>query len=160
VITGEACVVACRENERGRGTGRIFTLTVPSTLPVRARWLVPSAVKALCSPPSRAGPRRRPSPLRAAGVPLPDVIDAEIDEEVHRLELLEVEEGYWPLPPDHARDERDRSFEKAWAEYFPGLRCLVGWLQWEMRTRDPDPRRVPEPPFLMTGEQRLKFVEL
>jgi len=163
VVTGDGlCVLGARDDYAGWGTGRIFTLVVPESVPVRSWWLVPSVLKVLLLDSYRAASQDG-GPVVAGVHELPDlptVIDAEIDGEVYRLELLQVRAGHWPMRPVHAIDARTAKFAEAWEAYFPRLRCPIGWLQEEMQGRDPDPGRVPPPPIRMTGEQRLKFVEM
>jgi hypothetical protein len=126
------------------------------------QWLVPLAVQAALSEADMAehanggmfiaGQHELPDP--------PPVIDVRIDGKVHRVGVVEVAPGYWPMRPVEAPDDRCAMFERAWGEAFPGYRCPIGWLQLEMHQRDPDPRRVPRAPFYMTDEQRERFERL
>lgn len=163
VVTGAGtCVLGMQDGYRGRGTGRVITLAVPDTVAAQDQWLVPLAVKAALHQADMAefedggmfvaGQHELPDP--------PPVIDVRIDGQVHRLTMIEVAPGYWPMRRVEAPDARCAMFEQAWSESFPGYRCPIGWLQLEMRQRDPDPRRVPDAPFHMTGEQRDAFTRL
>jgi hypothetical protein len=163
VVTGaDTCVLGVSDGYRGRGTGRVFTIAVPQTVAARDQWLIPLAVEAAvteadmaeheCGGMFIAGQHELPDP--------PPVIDVRIDGQVHQVTVIEVAQGYWPMRAVEAPDARCALFEQAWAEAFPGLRCPIGWLQLEMRQRDPDPRRVPDAPFHMSSDQRANFARL
>ncbi|HTJ67959.1 MAG TPA: hypothetical protein VL551_10550 [Actinospica sp.] len=163
VVTGaDTCVLGMSDGYRGRGTGRVITLAVPDTVAAQDHWLIPLAVQTALYDADMAefenggmfiaGRHELPDP--------PPQIDIRIGGQVHRLGVIEVSPGYWPMRPVEAPDARCALFERAWSEVFPGYRCPIGWLQLEMRQRDPDPRHVPGPPFHMTDEQRERFALL
>ena len=156
------CVVGVKEQYRGDGCGRVITTTVPESLPAHVRWLIPSAVRAVLLHSYRFGSEQ--GGAFVAGVhdiaEMPSAIDAEIEGLVYRLAVLEVRDGYWPMGPLHAPDAATLAFARAWAEVFPDHRCPIGWVQILAVHHDPDPQQVPDPPFPMTVEQRLRFVEL